>query len=108
MPFPLSEANGNSMRLNVPHKFTRTEAISRIKNALEAARPQAAGKMDIHEERWDCNILYFDITAEKQRISGTLAVEDSQFVLDAKLPLMMRLFEARIERELAEQIKRAV
>ena len=96
------------MHLAIPHKFTKTEATSRVKNALEAARPQLAGNVEMHEERWDGSTLHFDLTAEKHRISGTFAVEDSQFVLDAKLPLMMRLFEGRIEKELAEQIKKAM
>jgi hypothetical protein len=96
------------MHLNIPHKFTKTEALSRVKNALEYARPQIAGKAQVHEERWDGSTLHFDITADGHRISGTFAVEDAQFVLDAKLPLMMRLFEGRIEKELAEQIKKAM
>lgn len=96
------------MHLAIPHKFTKTEALSRVKNALGAMKSQLGDKAQIHEQRWDGSMLNFDVTAEKQRISGTFAVEDTQFVLDAKLPLMMRLFEGRIERELAEQIRKAM
>jgi hypothetical protein len=96
------------MHLAIPHKFTKTEAMSRVKNALSEVRAQTAGKMTVAEERWEGSTLHFDVTAEGQRITGTFAIEDSQFVLNAKLPLMMRLFEGRIERELAQQIKKAM
>lgn len=84
--------------------------MSRVKNALEMAKPQAAqsGKVEITEERWEGSTLNFDMKADGHRIHGTFAVEDNQFVLDAKLPLMWRLFESRIEKELGEQIKLAM
>lgn len=96
------------MHIAIPHKFTKTEAVSRVKNALEMAKPQAAEKVKITEERWEGSTLHFDMLAEGNRIHGTFAVQDDQFVLDAKLPLMWRLFEGRIEKELGEQIKQAM
>ena len=38
-----------------------------------------------------------------QHISGTLEVRDAVFDINAKLPLMMRMFEGRIEKALKEQ-----
>ena len=93
------------MHIDVPHKFSKFEASQRVKKALEDARPQMKGQVDIHEERWENDTLHFDATAQGQRVRGTLKIEDKKFVIDAKLPLMLRLFEGRIERELAAKIK---
>lgn len=96
------------MHIKVPHKFSQFEATQRVKKALDMAVPQMKkeAQLEIHEERWENTTLHFDFTAQKQRIRGTLAVEEKNYVIDAKLPLMMRLFEGRIEREIAEQVKK--
>lgn len=78
--------------------------VTRIKRAIEDARPKMGEEATIHDEHWDGDTLHFDVSAKGQRISGTLAVGDSELVLDAKLPLMMRLFEGRIQKELENQI----
>ncbi|MBI4087866.1 polyhydroxyalkanoic acid system family protein [Candidatus Kaiserbacteria bacterium] len=94
------------MHIQIPFKGSKSEAVARMKRALEEARPKMGDQATIHEERWEGDTLRFDVTAQGARISGTLAVGDSEMVVDAKLPLMMRLFEGKIERELGEQIKR--
>jgi len=78
--------------------------MARVKVALFKARPQLAGKATIDEERWEANVLHYAITAEGQHFSGTLTVEDNQFDLYAKLPLMMKLFEGKIEKAIIEQV----
>jgi len=93
------------MHLDIPHKFTKTEARSRLVAALNEAKAQAADKVKIEEERWEENMLHFAVVAEGQRITGTLEVQDNQYAVDAKLPLMLRLFEGRIERAAKEQVQ---
>lgn len=92
------------MHLEIPHKTTQQDAIIRVKRGLDEMRPKIGDQAQIHEERWDGNTLHFDATAQGQRISGTLAVEEKDFVIDATLPLMLRLFEGRIEREIMQQV----
>ena len=94
------------MQVKIPHSFKRKEdAIARVKAALDEARPQLGDKATIEEERWDGDTLHFAFTAQGQSISGQLAVEDTQFDLYAKLPLMLKLFEGKIEKAIAEQAK---
>ena len=62
-------------------------------------------KAQLEEERWEGDTLNFTMNAQGQRISGTLLVTDSAFVFDAKLPLMLRMFEGRIEKMIEEQTK---
>jgi hypothetical protein len=45
------------------------------------------------------------VTLQGKQITGTLAIDDKDFIIDAKLPLLWRLFEGKIERTIAEQVK---
>ena len=92
------------MHIDIPHKFkTKEEAVARVKSALNEARPQLAGKATVTQEDWEGNTLNFAADIQGQSISGTLAVRDSVFDINAKLPLMLRMFEGRIEKALKEQ-----
>lgn len=93
------------MHLEIPHKSSQADALARVKRALDENRAQLLANAEIHEERWDGDTLHFDATMQGQRIGGTLEVAEKDFVIDATLPLMLRLFEGRIERELMERIE---
>jgi hypothetical protein len=92
------------MHIDIPFKGSSSETVTRVKRTIDEARPQIAEKATIYEERWEGNTLHFDVSAQGQRVSGTLAIGDSEMVLDAKLPLMLRLFEGRIQKEIEGQI----
>ncbi len=92
------------MHLQIPHKTDKQQAMLRVRNGLNDVRSKLGDQATIHEERWDGDTLHFDATAQGQRISGTLKVEDKDLVIDAKLPLMLRLFEGRIEKQIMEQV----
>lgn len=94
------------MHVKIPFKHTKSEALSRLKQALAEGRAKFSDKIEIHTENWNGDTLEFDVTVEGQRISGTLTVEESTYVLDAKLPFMLRLFESRIQREIEAQVKK--
>ena len=78
---------------------------AKAKEALEHARPQLKGNGTITEERWDGSTFHFAADLQGKTVTGTLAVTDTDFVIDAKLPLMWRLFEGRIEKMILEQVK---
>lgn len=92
------------MHIDIPHKFkSKDEAVARVKAALNDARPQLEGKATIEKEVWEGETLTFAANIQGQSIAGTLVVRDSVFDINAKLPLMMRMFEGRIERAIKEQ-----
>ncbi len=91
------------MHLVIPHKFTQAEAALRVKQMLAEARPKLADKATITEERWEGDTLHFAFTAEGQAVSGQAQVQDKQFVIDAKLPFMLRMFEGKIEKMIQAQ-----
>lgn len=80
-------------------------ALKKVRDAINYARPQLKGHATIEKEEWEGETLHFAATIEKKNITGTLQVTDTDFVIDAKLPLMWRLFEGRIEKMIAEQVK---
>jgi Putative polyhydroxyalkanoic acid system protein (PHA_gran_rgn) len=93
------------MHLQLPHQLSKEQAISKVKKAIEEARPQmAAHQVALEETAWEGDTLRFALELQKHPITGTLEVGEKDFILDAKLPLVWRLFEGRIERAIAQQI----
>lgn len=93
------------MHIDIPHKFkTKAEAVQRVKSALVEMRPHLGDKAKIEKEEWAGDTLTFVADIQGQSISGTLEVRDAVFDINAKLPLMMRMFEGRIEKAIKAQI----
>jgi len=91
------------MHVIIKHNFKKEEAINRVKKALTEARSQAAGHIEGAEERWEGDTLNFAFTLQGKKITGTLDVRDQEFELNAKLPLLWRMFEGRLEKMIQEQ-----
>ena len=91
------------MNVKFPHKFSKQEAIDRVKHILADAKPKLGDKGEITEERWEGDTLHFAFDAQSQHISGALEVRDTEYEINAKLPLMMRLFEGRLEKMIMDQ-----
>ncbi len=96
------------MHLNIPHTFSKAEARSRVEHMLREAKTQHPDKATIEEECWEGDALHFAVSAQGQRVSGQAEIQDNAFVIDATLPLMMRMFEGRLEKMIAEQAKQVL
>jgi hypothetical protein len=94
------------MHLQVPHKMPgKDRAVAKIKTELIKNRAAINQHVQINKEKWEDNVLTFDVVLQGKTVTGTLAITETDFVLDAKLPLMWRLFEKRIEAEIAKQVE---
>lgn len=91
------------MHVVLPNKLGRAAGVARVKAALDDARSKFADQATIEQEEWTGDTLTFAFTAQGQHISGTFEVTDTEFVLDATLPLMLRMFEGKIESAIKEQ-----
>jgi hypothetical protein len=92
------------MHIDIPHQFkNKEEAVARVKKALTEARPQLGDKATIQQEEWQGDTLTFAVDIQGQKISGTLVAREKVFDINAKLPLMMRMFEGRIEKAIKAQ-----
>jgi hypothetical protein len=93
------------MHLQIPHKTNKIAALTKVKKALQEGRSQLGNMATIDEERWEGDMLHFAATLQGKQITGTLQVTDKDYVIDAKLPLLWRMFEGRIEKMIAEQVQ---
>jgi len=92
------------MKIKLPHNLkTEGAAILRAKQAINEMRPQLPKDASIDKEEWQGNTLTFAATANKITVTGTLVVTATDYDITAKLPLMLRMFEGRIEKAIKEQ-----
>lgn len=92
------------MQIKLPHNLkTEGAAILRAKQALNEMRKQLPKEASIGKEEWLGNVLSFEATANKITITGTLTVTTTEYDVYAKLPLMLRMFEGKIEKAIKEQ-----
>jgi len=96
------------MHVVINHSFTKDEAATRVKKALSEARAQAAQHVEGLEEKWEADTLHFSFSLQGKKIEGTLEVRDKEFELNAKLPLLWRMFEGKIEKMISEQAKQFI
>lgn len=94
-----------AMHFQIPHNTSTSDAKKKVQEAIVQAKPHLQGQATIDEERWEGDTLHFAATLQGKKITGTLNITDTEFVIDAKLPLMWRLFEGRIEKMIGEQVK---
>lgn len=92
------------MHVEIPHQFSQKEAVNRVKMALNQSRAQVMQHAPDLEDKWEGDTLHFAATVQGKKITGTLDVQDKQFILDAKLPLLWRMFEGQIEKAIKQQV----
>lgn len=93
------------MHFNIPHKTSKLDAKKKVLQALLDAKPHLADQATIDEERWEGDTLHFAATLQGKKITGSLEITNTGLIVDAKLPLMWRLFEGRIEKMISEQVR---
>lgn len=91
------------MHIEIPHKSSKQAAVTRLKQGLVQAKPHLQGQAQIEKEDWNNDTLTFTVLVQSKEITGTVVVTDNGYVVDAKLPLLWRMFEGKIERMIAEQ-----
>ena len=91
------------MQITIPHQFSKAQAKERVVAVLQDARQKIGTQATIEKEEWEGDTLSFGFTAQGQSISGTFEVREHEFYLDAKLPLMLRMFEGRIKAAIEQQ-----
>ena len=92
------------MHFEVPHGASQNQAIERVKAGLLQAVPHLKqNNVTIDKQEWEGSTLNFAATLQGKQITGTVQVLEKQFVIDAKLPLLWRMFEGKIEKMIAEQ-----
>ncbi len=94
-----------SMHIAVPHKMSASQAVGRIKSMLNEHRGTIMQQAKITQEEWKGNTLHFAVEIQKKPVVGTLATTENEYVLDATLPFLWRIFEGKIEKEIKKQVE---
>jgi putative polyhydroxyalkanoate system protein len=90
------------MRIAVPHDTTREIARQKVDARLTQLLGQFGGHAEDMTHEWHGDTLTFKGKARGFAIEGTVEITDAAMIVDAKLPLMARMFEGRI-RQTVEQ-----
>jgi len=95
--------------VNVPHEIDRTEAITKLKSFMEAARADSPVELSDIKEDWDeSGNLDFAFSAMGFRIAGQMVTESLQVSIKGELPFAALPFRGAIENQLASKIKEAI
>ncbi len=86
--------------------MTQAKAALHIKDKLNQHRKELAEHATISKEEWQDSTLSFAIDFQGKKISGTLQITETDYVLDATLPLLWRMFEGKIEAEVKKQVEK--
>lgn len=92
------------MRVTVPHKLTRAEVRKRLtERAQELAGSVPGGVAEVTTDWVDDDLVDLTIAAMGQNLSGHIAIEDHQVVIDLSLPLALSFVEPMIAGTVKEQ-----
>ena len=90
----------------VPHQLGSDEALERIKGILGKAKEQYGDRITDLQENWTSTGGTFSFKAMGFKISGTLAVTDSDVEIVGEYPFAAIPFKGTIETMLRERAER--
>lgn len=93
------------MHFNFPHKTSAAAAKDKIIAVMTEHRAEIEKHSKIIKDTWEGNTLHFAVELQGKTITGTLEITDTEYILDAHLPLLWRMFEGRIEKEVEKQLR---
>ena len=90
--------------VSVSHRLSQDEALRRIQDAVAQAKTQYSDKIEDLREGWNGYVGAFQISAQNQQVSGTVAVNPSDVTIQITLPFLALVFKSTIESGLREQL----
>jgi hypothetical protein len=84
------------MRIAVPHNTSKDIARGKVDARLGQLLSQFGGHAEEIHHEWNGDTMRFRGKARGMALEGTVEVTDAAVILDAKLPLMAKMFEGRI------------
>ena len=93
------------MHFEFPHQLSKERAVAKIRTAITKAKTQLPKEVEKLTDEWQDSTLHFSVTLQGKNITGTVQVTDTDYVVDAKLPLMWRMFEGKFEQMIQEAVR---
>lgn len=92
------------LAMTAAHRLGREEAARRLKGKLSVMLERYGHHAsDLHEE-WRDSRLSFDFKTMGMRVSGAMAVSDTEVRLSAEVPFALVVFKRRIERRIHDEL----
>ena len=92
-----------SFNLDITHKLSQHEALSRIKNLFTILRLEQKDKISEVKESWQNETVTFQFAAMGFTVSGILTVHPLNIELNAKVPFAVFLFRNKIKKVIREK-----
>lgn len=92
--------------VTVAHELGKDEALTRIKGILVQAKEQYGERISDLQESWTNDGGTFSFRAMGFRISGSLAVSDTNVAITGDYPWAAKPFQGTIEATLRERAER--
>jgi hypothetical protein len=93
------------LKLNIHHKLSQEEALSRIKNLFTKLKHDQKDKISGIKEDWNNETLEFQFTAMRFTVSGILTVHQSGVEMVAEVPFAIFLFRSKIKQVIRAKAK---
>ena len=85
------------MKVTVPYKLNKTEAVKRIKNLLLELQTEYKGQVSDVKSRWTDSQAIYSFKMNGLQIKGTILINDRNVIVNGKLPLIAMAFRSQIE-----------
>lgn len=92
--------------INVSHALGKQEALTRLQGMLESVKENYGSQVSDLEESWTDDGGTFSFKAMGFKISGELAVSESDVRIDAEFPWAAKPFQGTIETAIRERAER--
>jgi hypothetical protein len=77
--------------VSIPHRLGREEAMRRLKSGLTRAASSVPA-LNVDEERWEDDRMFFRVRALGQAATGHIDVADDHVRLEVTLPWLLQRF----------------
>lgn len=94
------------MKIIIPHKLGKTEALKRIKGLLEKVKEKYKDKIEKVDEKWKGNEGEYYLIIYRYELNGKIEVTDKDIKLSGKLPWTLSLFKNKIEKIIITEAKK--
>lgn len=95
-----------AFQVNVSHGLGKEQAIERLRLFVQKIAEHYKEHVSKMEGNWAENVLTFALTTYGFAISGTMTVNDTAAHIDGQLPFAALIFKGKIEKAIADEIRR--
>ena len=88
--------------VSIPHRLGREEAAKRLKGGLSRAAANVP-VLNVDEERWEGDRMFFRVRAIGQAASGQIDVADDHVRLEVVLPWLLQRFAEKAQSLIRER-----